>query len=92
MFIEKPAAAGTLESSDCLVTVEPAQGGIMLEVDSVVLLQYGEEIRSTVMETLRSLEVQSACVRVQDKGALNCVIAARVEAAVLRSQFKGGRE
>ena len=34
MQIEKNAVAGTLESSDALVTVEPAQQGIELEISS----------------------------------------------------------
>ena len=92
MHIEKTAAAGTLESSDCLVTVEPSASEIKLEIESVVLSQYGEEIRGTVLETLKSLHVQAASVHVQDKGALNCVIAARVEAAELRAQGEGGQE
>jgi len=86
MKIEKSAVAGTLESSDCLVSIEPHEGGIELEISSVVLAQYGEEIRSTVLDTLRSLGVESAAVHVQDKGALNCVIAARVETAVMRTR------
>ena len=85
MKIEKSAAAGTLESSDCLVTIEPEDDGITLEIDSVVLTQYGDEIRRTVLDTLRSLQVDSACIHVQDKGALNCVVAARVETAVKRA-------
>ncbi len=92
MTIEKTAVAGTLESSDCLVTVEPGTHGIDLTVDSVVLAQYGEEIRGTVLETLKSLQVEAAAVHVQDRGALNCVIAARVETAVLRAQREGGRK
>ncbi len=86
MIIEKSAAAGTLESSDCLVTVEPHENGIELEISSVVLEQYGDEIRSTVLDTLKELDVQSAHVHIQDKGAMNCVIAARVETAVMRAQ------
>ncbi len=86
MNIYKGAAAGTLESSDCLVTVEPHENGIELEITSVVLEQYGDEIRSTVLDTLKTLDVQSALVRVQDRGAMNCVIAARVETAVMRAQ------
>lgn len=41
MQIEKNAVAGTLESSDALVTVEPAEQGIELEISSSVMNQYG---------------------------------------------------
>ena len=32
MVIQKPAIAGTLESSDCMVTVEPGEGKIDLDL------------------------------------------------------------
>ena len=35
MKIEKPAIAGTLESSDCMVTVEPGNGTIAMNLESV---------------------------------------------------------
>ena len=84
MEIRKSAAAGTLESSDCLVTVEPGEG-ISLELSSSVMNQYGRQIKATVLETLERLEVKDAKVTVVDKGALDCTIKARVECAVLRS-------
>ncbi|MGL5434203.1 MAG: citrate lyase acyl carrier protein [Lachnospiraceae bacterium] len=85
MRIGKLAMAGTLESSDALVTVEPAEDGIELELESVVMHQYGEQIREVVMETLNRLEVETARITIVDKGALNCTLKARVECAVYRS-------
>ena len=85
MEIKKPAVAGTLESSDCMVTVEPGQGGVELDLDSVVLRQYGKQIRKVIHETLERLEVTDGRVTVVDKGALDCTIKARVECAVYRS-------
>ena len=85
MQIEKNAVAGTLESSDALVTVEPGEGGIELEINSTVMNQYGRQIRATVLETLERLDVKDARVTVQDKGALDCTLKARVECAVFRS-------
>lgn len=85
MEIKKPAVAGTLESSDCMVTVEPGQGEIVLDLDSVVIRQYGKQIRKVIRETLERLDVTSANVTVVDKGALDCTIKARVECAVYRS-------
>ena len=81
MQIEKNAVAGTLESSDALVTVEPAE----LEISSSVMNQYGRQIRQTVLETLDRLDVKSGKVTVVDKGALDCTLKARVECAVFRS-------
>ena len=84
MEIQKSAAAGTLESSDCLVTVEPGEG-ISLELSSSVMNQYGRQIKATVLETLERLGVKNCSVTVVDKGALDCTLKARVECAVFRS-------
>ena len=83
--IDKSAVAGTLESSDAMVTVEPAQSGIELDISSSVMNQYGRQIRATVLETLGRLDVTEGKVTVVDKGALECTLKARVECAVLRS-------
>ncbi|MDD3362301.1 MAG: citrate lyase acyl carrier protein [Hespellia sp.] len=85
MEILKPAAAGTLESSDAMVTVEPGEEGIEFELNSTVIHQYGNEIKKIVMETLERLSVQNAKITVVDKGALNCTLKARVECAVFRA-------
>ncbi len=84
MEILKSAVAGTLESSDAMVTVEPGDG-VSLELSSSVMNQYGRQIRDTVLETLERLEVRNAHVTVVDKGALDCTLKARVECAVFRS-------
>ena len=91
MEILKPAVAGTLESSDAQITVEPGEGGISLELHSSVMNQYGRQIKKTVLETLERLEVKDAKVTVVDKGALDCTIKARVECAVLRSCDKADK-
>lgn len=85
MNILKPASAGTLESSDAQVTVEPNEQGILLDLTSSVMNQYGRQIRQTVLETLGNLGVTDAHVTVVDHGALDCTIRARVECAVYRS-------
>ena len=84
MEILKSAAAGTLESSDCMVTVEPGEG-ISLDLSSSVMNQYGRQIKAAVLETLERLDVKNANVTVVDKGALECTLKARVECAVFRS-------
>ena len=85
MIIQK-ACAGTLESSDIYVEVEPmdAGGGLELTVNSVVYAQFGQEIEAVIRETLADLGVIDARVRVSDRGAVDCTIRARVETAVRR--------
>ena len=85
MVIQKPAVAGTVESSDALVSVEPGDGKIELTLTSSVMNQYGRQIRETVLETLERLDVKSVKINVVDKGALDCTLKARVECAVFRS-------
>ena len=85
MEILKAAMAGTLESSDAQVMVEPADDGIELTLESSVMNQLGRQIKATVLETLERLGVANARVSVVDKGALDCTIKARVECAVFRS-------
>ena len=84
MEVTITAMAGTLESSDCQVTVEPGTG-IDLSIESSVINQFGRAIRATVLETLDRLEVKDAKVTVVDKGALDCTLKARVEGAVFRA-------
>lgn len=88
MEIKKAAMAGTLESSDAQVTVEPGNGTVELSIESSVIHQFGKQIRATILDTLSRLEVTSAKVKVVDKGALDCTLKARVECAVYRSNDK----
>lgn len=86
MNIIKPGKSGTMESNDMYVMVMPnPQGGIELELESIVMKQFGEEIKRVIMDTLENLNVKDALLRVQDKGALNYTIKARVETAVMRA-------
>ena len=85
MEVLKPAAAGTLESSDAQVMIEPGDGTISLSLQSSVMNQYGRQIKATILETLSRLDVTSARLTVVDKGALDCTLKARVECAVFRS-------
>ena len=85
MEIKKVALAGTLESSDVQVTVEPSDKGVNLSLESSVMNQYGQQIKDTVLETLDRLGVKNIKINVIDKGALDCTIKARVECAVLRA-------
>ena len=90
MKISKPAIAGTLESSDVQVTIEPLDSGLEIQISSDVINQYGRQIKSLVLKTLKSLGVESAKVTLVDKGALDCTIIARTECAVYRAaDFKG---
>jgi len=85
MNIQIDAMAGTLESSDLLVKVSPhPEGRLEVAISSEVMRQFGAQIRRVVLETLEQLGVETGLVVVEDKGALDCAIRARVQAAALR--------
>lgn len=85
MEIKKAAVAGTMESSDCMVTIRPGDGSLDIELDSDVKVMFGQSILETIRSTLEGLGVTSAEVEVRDRGALDCVIRARVECAACRA-------
>ena len=84
MKIVKDAMAGTLELSDVLVKVGPSEGSLDVVVMSEVERQFGAQIRRVVAETLGRFAISQGVVIVEDKGALDCTIRARLEAALLR--------
>lgn len=86
MILKKYAAAGTLESSDCVVSAAPNPGGgISIDLKSDVLAQFGDAIEATVLDVLRELAVTDAEITVLDHGALDCAIRARTMCALCRS-------
>lgn len=85
MDIVRNASAGTMESSDVYVEIEPADK-LHLQLESVVQAQFGDQICSVVQEVLQQCGVEKASVRVVDRGALECVIRARVETAIVRGK------
>ena len=78
--------AGTLESSDITISIEPNEGkGIEIQLKSTVENQFGSQIRKVIRKKLEELGVTDALVRANDKGALDCTIQARVTTAVGRT-------
>ena len=87
MEINKPAKAGTMESNDIYVMIMPnPKGGIEINLQSIVMKQFGEEIKSVILDTLVELGVKNVIVNAQDKGALNYTIKARIETATKRAE------
>jgi citrate lyase subunit gamma (acyl carrier protein) len=86
MEAKKIATAGSLESSDALVTISPAAGpGVDYKIDSIVMKQYGRRIKSVTEEVVSASGLSGALVRVQDRGALECTLRARLETAIGRA-------
>lgn len=85
MKLKIPAIAGTLESSDVQISVSPNPGGIEIELESDVKALFGQSILETVREVLEEFGIEDAKVQLWDKGALDCVIRARLRCAICRS-------
>lgn len=85
MRIIKNAVAGTMESSDLMVIVAPSEEGLDIQLQSPVKKQFGESICRSVREVAEALEVRNAAISIEDHGALDCTIRARVETALLRA-------
>ena len=85
MELVKCAVAGTMESSDAYVEIEPAEG-LQIQLESVVAQQFGEAIKTVVKDVLAEQGVENAKIRVVDRGALECVLRARIETAIVRGK------
>ncbi|MGX6591450.1 citrate lyase subunit gamma (acyl carrier protein) [Cetobacterium ceti] len=86
MELKVKAVAGTLESSDIHIIVEPNNNaGIEINLESAVLAQFGDSIKEVISETLKELGVESVKITANDKGAIDPVIKSRLQTAVLRS-------
>jgi len=69
--------------SDCLIKMSlSTKGGIRLKIESRVESMYGDQINSLIKDILRFYRIRNAEILLQDSGALNFVIAARMEAAI----------
>ena len=82
MVIRNEASAGAAESADVLVTVRPAE---TLKLPTV-RLQFGAAIEQTGHSVLRAADVQQGEIAVDDHGALDWILRARLEAALARAE------
>ncbi len=69
--------------SDCFVTIELTDsGGLDIEIISKVKALYGDSIYQLVLKVLNYFSVENAKVLIEDSGAIDSVIAARMEAVI----------
>ena len=85
MNIVREALAGTQESSDLMVKIAPSDQALEIEIYSEVIKQFGEQIRQVVESTLDAMGITRGLLIIEDKGALDCVIRARLQSAILRA-------
>lgn len=69
--------------SDCFISIELKDSdGITIELNSKVDSLYGDHIDSLVTEILSFYDIKNAIINIDDSGALDYIIAARMEAAI----------
>lgn len=83
----KIGQAGTLESSDVMITVAPGGegSGVYINLTSIVKAQYGEAIRCTLLAVAAEQNVSDLVITVVDRGALDCTLRARLLTALNRA-------
>jgi len=83
----KQAKAGLSDKGDVVVQVKPAKAGsgINLDIKSKVMSMFGKQIRASVLEVIESYNLTDLQVTVQDQGALDFAIRARVQTAIERA-------
>lgn len=87
MKLTKMSIAGSLESNDALITIQPVdKRGVELVIESIVEKQFRDRIEKAVRQVLKDYDIDGVYVRVQDRGALDCTLKARMEAAILRGK------
>jgi len=77
---------GTKIRSDCMVTIELTDiGGIQIGLISKVKNYFGDHIISLAQKELAFFDIENAKVKIEDQGALDFVITARIEAALKKA-------
>ncbi|MDR1322563.1 MAG: citrate lyase acyl carrier protein [Gracilibacteraceae bacterium] len=88
MKLVREATAGTTDAGDIVVTVLPGdKPGITVDLKgkSVVLKQFGEQMKAVIQKTAEDLGVESAIIKAQDNAALDYTIRARTRCAIERA-------
>ena len=52
----------------------------------MVEAQFGDSIRALAQEMLDQAGLDNVCLRIDDRGALECTLRARIETAILRGK------
>jgi citrate lyase subunit beta / citryl-CoA lyase len=86
VFMGSTATAGNKGKtvrSDCFVTLELRDsGGMEIQVESKVNVLFGNAIRELASKMMEYFEIKNAILKIEDSGALDLVLSARIEAVV----------
>ena len=86
MDIKRHSTAGSLESNDCFITLRNNHDrGIQILLKSTVYKQFGNHIKDLVGNELEGYALKHISVVVNDRGALDYTLKARLATAVERA-------
>jgi citrate lyase subunit gamma (acyl carrier protein) len=79
----RSTTTGSLSSSDCLITVTEHDHKV-IEIESVVYDAFHTQIEAVINAVLKEENMTNIHVAIQDKGALDYTIEARLRSAIMR--------
>lgn len=86
MRVSRAGHAGTMESSDIMITVEPQdEEEIVIDLTSPVDAYYHDTMIKVIQDAVSDLGVSNIAIHAVDRGALDCTIRARVQTAIKRA-------
>ena len=83
----KVGMAGSFSSNDALITVSESDE-LVIKIESIVDDFFHDQIDKVVRDTLKELNINKIKVEVNDKGALDYTIRARLITAISRMEEK----
>ncbi len=79
----KTVSVGTLESSDCMMTIKPHHTTV-ITIHTVVHEAFYDHIKQTIDKMIAAHNLKNVHVICEDKGALDYTIRARLKTAIER--------
>ncbi|MEA1994266.1 MAG: aldolase/citrate lyase family protein [Euryarchaeota archaeon] len=83
--MDKVGTSGAEEKADCRVEADLTPSKLGIDIETKVEKLYGKTIRKNVRKKLEEFGIDRGSIKIRDKGAYDFVIAARVEAALLKA-------
>ncbi len=83
-IIRAASVGNEKQNADCVITIEPGNGGIELDFTSTVEIQYGDAMKEAIFDELSKYGITDAKLTVVDRGAIDPVLRARMEAVIKR--------
>jgi citrate lyase subunit gamma (acyl carrier protein) len=83
----KVGMAGSFSSNDALITVSESDE-LVIKIESIVDDFFHDQIDKVIRDTLKELNINKIKVEVNDKGALDYTIRARLITAISRMEGK----